>query len=101
MASEFIPDPNLDSNIRQMAEMTGARRAVADRMLNEARDLAPVRSGDYRNSLQVVTDGGQVAVVSDDWKAHWIEFGSINNEAFAPIRRAAERVGQFDEAPKP
>jgi len=101
MATQFVPDPNLEQNLRDMSEMRRARLAVADQVVAAAEATAPERSGRYKRSLRAVSSGAEVRAESDDPAAHLIEFGSINNEAYAPLRRGAERVGRYDEAPKP
>lgn len=101
MAGQFVPEPGFEQQLREMPEMLRARKAVADQVVSEAEAAAPERSGRYKRSLRGVIDGDQVRAESDDPAAHLVEFGSINNEAYAPLRRGAERVGRYDEAPKP
>lgn len=101
MTTQFVPDPNLEQNLRGMSDMVRARLAVADQVVAAADAAAPERSGRYKRSLRSVSSGADVRAESDDPAAHLIEFGSINNEAFAPLRLGAERVGRYDEAPKP
>ncbi len=101
MAGQFVPEPGFDQQLRGMSEMLRARKAVADQVVREAEDVAPENTRRYKRSLRSVVDGDQVRAESDDPAAHLVEFGSINNEAYAPLRRGAERVGRYDEAPKP
>lgn len=37
--------------------------------------------------------GPRITVFSTDWFAHGIEYGSINNPAYAPFRRACASLG--------
>ena len=57
----------------------GVRSAVrreAEQVAQRARSIAPVQSGDYRDSIHVVddtTDRAVARVVASDWKASVIE----------------------------
>jgi O-succinylbenzoate synthase len=50
-----------------------------------ARSIAPVVSGDYRDSIEA--EGPDL--VATDFKAHWIEFGTVRTRAQAVLRTAA------------
>ena len=97
MASEFIPDPDLDRELRRQAEMIAARMDAAEQVVRATKDVAPVNSGQYVDRLRAVTDGADVRAESYDPAAHLVEFGSINNPAYAPLRRGAQQVGDFVE----
>ncbi len=101
MVGQFVPEPGFEQRLRDTPEMLRARKAVAEQVVREAEAVAPEGSGRYKRSLQAVVDGAEVRAESSDPAAHLVEFGSINNEAYAPLRRGAERVGRWDEAPKP
>lgn len=80
--------PNLE---RILGPELGVKTAIntrAEEAAAIARDLAPVSSGNYRDSIAV--DGNEL--VATDWKAHWIEWGSIHNRAYAVLRNAATQV---------
>lgn len=72
--------------------------AYAETVADKARGLAPVATGDYRDSLEAVVgvDAGKVTarVQANDFKAHWIEFGTFKDAPVAPIRRAVESTGK-------
>lgn len=60
--------------------------------------LAPKRSGRFARSIRVTAprptaQGAEVTVYSDDFAAHIVEFGSINNPPYSPFRRAAASLG--------
>jgi HK97 gp10 family phage protein len=70
-------------------------RDIAKAIQERAQAIAPVDSGDYRDSIKVGVaeqgdDGLEITVYSDDWKANFIEWGTTNNPAWAPLRRAAD-----------
>lgn len=46
-----------------------------------------------KNPVEKGPSGPRVTVHSTDWFAHGIEYGSINNPAYAPFRRAAASLG--------
>ena len=57
-------------------DVRGAVRREAEQVAQRARSIAPVESGDYRDSIRVVddtTDRAVARVVASDWKANVIE----------------------------
>lgn len=73
--------------------------AIADQIKERAQAIAPVRTGSYRDSIEVelarddATGVLMARVNATDFKSHWIEFGTIDTPAFAPLRRALEGMG--------
>lgn len=75
---------------RAAAMLTAQAAVVAGTVAS----VAPRHTGDFAGSIRVaparvVPRGLAVTVYSTDWAAHIVEFGSINNPAYAPFRRAA------------
>jgi len=71
----------------------GVAQVVAD----NAKELAPGNEGSYieAEDNEVIFDNPRHA-----W--HIVEFGSVNNEAYSPLRRAVTASGlRLDVAPKP
>lgn len=72
---------------------------IAGQVAERAKELAPVKTGEYRDSIEARLEGDRVLVVADDRKAGWIEFGTGGGnghhptQAFAPLRTAAEEAG--------
>lgn len=67
-----------------------------ERAADAARAAAPVDAGDYRDSIRVepVEDGDTIGrIVSDDYKAHWIEWGTVHHAPKAPLRRGVKAAG--------
>ena len=89
----FVPNPALERRLRESAEMRAAMRRSAEAAVEEAQRLAPVDTGEYRNSIKVVDTGSGVRIVADDDKASYIEFGTEDTPAFAPLRRGTEAAG--------
>ncbi len=90
LADELESDPGTVKN------MIGLGEQAAD----IAKGMAPRLSGDYANSIHVVTGKNEegkavVRVLADDFKAGWIEKGTGPpgpTPASAPLRRGVEAV---------
>lgn len=67
----------------------------ARRVEKRAKGAAPTFTGHYARSFTVVWDGERNAwlVGNTDIAAHLIEFGSVNNPPFAPLRRGTTAAG--------
>ncbi len=91
MANELESDPGVAENLISLGEQA----------VSIAQGMAPRLSGDYANSIRVVTginDDGKavVRVLADDFKAGWIEKGTGPpgpTPASAPLRRGVEAAG--------
>lgn len=92
----------LESGVKDLANdpkfVDGTSKTAANLVASAARQLAPVRTGHYqrsiRTSVEVDAKGRPFGRVhADDIAAHIVEWGSVNNPAYAPLRRAAEALG--------
>lgn len=88
MERELLRDPSLSGLVTEITE----------KVLDAAVGGAPVRTGAYRDSLDMSVGVGAAGmmvgrVLSTDPFAHLVEFGSVNNPPYAPLRRAVESVG--------
>lgn len=93
--ARFTPSPDFDKIVDKAAE-PGLER-TAERVAAVAqRRTSPVRTGHYQRSLRVVLDERGAVVESTDPFAHLIEFGSINNPVYAPLRNAGAEVGRME-----
>lgn len=96
--SKFVMHPSLIPLLARSSQMGRAMLEGATQVLEEAQSLAPVFAGHYKEGLRVelsVKDGKVVGrVIADDptGAGGLIEFGSIHNPAFAPLRRALTAV---------
>lgn len=96
----FVPNPNFVRQFEQERSYKDLRNEAAERTLRVARTIAPVRTGSYRDSLYVNEETGSLC--SSDFFAAGIEFGSVNNPAYAPCRRAVRAAGyRLAERSKP
>ncbi len=90
MASRFAANRAFEAELKRSpaykAEMAVRAKAGAE----AARRIAPRGpTGDYVESIQV--DGNRV--LTDDPAGHLIEWGSVNNVSYAPLRKGAEATG--------
>lgn len=78
--------------MRFMAEMAAAAQSGAQSVA--PRGPGPEHYADGLEGVVAKTAKGWVGVlVTNDWKSHWIEFGSAHNPAFHPVRRGVEKTG--------
>lgn len=93
MAGRFVPDPNFDKALRSNAQVRRARIEAGQAIVDAAAREVSVRTGGLRESLGVRTDGDGVHAGSDSPFWHLEEYGSINQSASAPLRRAVAAAG--------
>lgn len=79
---------------RVLAHLAGQAAVVA----GSVSAAAPHGSGHFARSITVTAvqpslEGAKVTVYSTDIAAHIVEYGSINNPAYSPFRRAAASLG--------
>jgi Bacteriophage HK97-gp10, putative tail-component len=100
--TQFLPDPKEIAKLTLTPEMLKHFQSIADMVAQEAKQLAPVDTGAYQDSIvgEAVLDGdGLTARVNAyDFKAWWIEVGTEDTPAFAPLRLGAELAGFHVEA---
>lgn len=97
-------NPHLDAELRRVIRPALLTAANAVRDKAESYDDAahgpwmPRKRGPV---MRAELDGERAVVVNSDYAAHLIEFGSQNNPAHAPLRRAVRAVGlRFKAASK-
>lgn len=77
-----------------------------ENVLKRAEQLAasvtePRETGDFVDSVEAAEVDGEIHLRSTDPFWHLIEFGSANNPAYAPLRRAVQAAGlRLGETPK-
>lgn len=89
-------NPALSAEFHRSSGGQKALLEAAEAIAENARGLAPVRTGDYRDSITVEQDRKGTRVVAADFKAGWIEFGTGGDTptpAHAPLRKGAEQAG--------
>jgi HK97 gp10 family phage protein len=85
--AQLMLDPGIGKYLEEAAEVA----------LEMARSLAPVRTGEYRDSLVVERahiENGELVVGFGSTSSHWhfVEFGSAKNSPYAVLRTAADAV---------
>lgn len=106
MANRFVPNPAGIKELARSREMQASMLREAEEIADAARGLAPVDQSDYIASLGTETAADERGVyaraISTDWKAGFIEFGTVDTPTFAPLRRGAEQAGHRveDRGPK-
>ena len=75
-----------------------ARKGWGNSIAKEARNLAPVEEGDYKDHIEVDEEG---SVGSTWFTAHFVEWGTVYTPARGVMKRAVEAAGfGFRETPK-
>jgi hypothetical protein len=87
----FIPNPSFVDELSADPATQSCMEGFANTALEFAQAISPSKTFSERLSVQV--DGDDIAVVSD-WSL-WaiIEYGSVNNPPYAPIRLGIEAAG--------
>ena len=89
----YVPNPFFLAQLKAQREHMQGMAEIAESVKDAARDVAPERTGAYKDSLAVSQDGMRTAVITTDFAGHIIEFGSRNNPAYAPLRAGARKAG--------
>lgn len=74
---------------------TSRRVEIAHEVAAEAKADAPVRSGAYRNGIEVQVEGDHVSVVDMDPDAIYKEYGTSDTPAHASLTDAAMSHGRY------
>lgn len=92
----FELDPNFEPLMRRSTGLRNVISAYAEEVAGVARGLAPRRNDDLRNSIEAEVGLDQNGILgrvnAHDFKAHWIEFGTVRTPAQPYLRPAAEQV---------
>lgn len=78
------------AQLEQDPEVIAQELELAEEAADYWRSISPEESGTYKDSIEVVQSGTDVAVVAQDPKANLIEFGSIHNPEYACRARTEE-----------
>jgi len=74
---------------------TPERVEIAEEIAAEARAVAPVLTGRYRNNIAVQVSGDTVSVVDEDPTAGFKEYGTNDTPAHAVLTDAARKHGKY------
>lgn len=89
----FIPNRDLQQELERTPEYQGVLGQVANAAKGRAVAIAPDVTGAYKRSVTVVTEQNRVFLATTDPFGHLVEYGSRNNPAYAPLRRAVQSIG--------
>lgn len=91
---------SLAREIEAQPEYQARLLEIAGDVKDSVERQAPIgQTGDYIHSIRVTQR--PLAVGSFDFAAHWVEYGSIRNPPYAPLRRGARAAGlRLHERPK-
>lgn len=93
--NRFQTAPNFDEVAGRAARP--ALKEAAAKIAERARQVAPIGTGHYMDSIRVEVDDRGVVIESTDVAGHIVESGSVNNPAYSPLRRAGADVAKrFD-----
>ena len=96
----FVEDPDFEKKLRRSRTLRAVLLQEAEETARLAKMISPRNTSYFVERVEAQKDADGVRVTSTDPFAHLVEFGSINNPAYAPLRRAADARLEFDEAPK-
>jgi hypothetical protein len=106
----FVTNPALVAELETEPDLHAMLWEEAEKVKVMVEAIAPVGNSDpgargagyYKRHVVVVEDKGQVCVGDTDFAAHFVEWGSVNNPPYAPIRRGVRAAGlDLRESPKP
>lgn len=91
---KYVPNPTFEKLFLASREGQELVEEGAQDIADRAKSIAPEDEGNYIDGIKGPKDSGGVPgkVIATDFKSHWIEWGSANNETYAPLRRAAEQI---------
>lgn len=102
MAVEFHPNLHFEAEAERENVGRVAKVEVAARIAEEVRAIGPDQSGYFVKHVGWQTYGDRVVVQTTDFAGNVIEFGSVNNPPYAPMRRAISALGlRLESVPKP
>lgn len=99
----FRPNPNFVRDLKREQWFQGHLDEAAEAVKEAAERESPIgATEDYIHGFKVSKTPTTRKVGNTDFFAHLVESGSVNNPAYAPLRRGAEAAGlRLDEAAKP
>lgn len=92
--TSFRPDPRFKAGLQAQAEYKAMLRSRTEDVQVRAEQMAPRgATGDYAAGFRVTLPGTFARLSNVDPFAHLVEWGSINNPAYAVLRRAVLAAG--------
>lgn len=88
-----IYDAEVERLVREVT--TEDRAQIAHQAAGDARNAAPVVTGEYRGGIGVEVDGDTVRIVDNDPEAGFKEYGTSDTPAHAVLTDAARKYGRY------
>lgn len=101
--TRYVPNPFRAVDVEKQGVALALTKEKASDVRREAEGIAPDHTGYYKERFTMVRAGARgYRVGNRDFAAHLVEWGSVNNEPYAPLRRGVAAAGlRLHEAPKP
>lgn len=98
MNVRYRANPLFDEEVRAQLEHQRGMRKITKGLAAIAARMAPHKTGYYRRRVRA----RGTAVAAEDFAWHIVEFGSVNNPPYAPLRRGLRAAGvRFVKTSKP
>lgn len=92
----FVPNPFFEEELARSLGLQVVVHGLTEDTADEVRATGPRDEGNYIEGIETdvgIEDGRATGrVIANDMASGLIEFGTVNNPPFAPLRRAAEKV---------
>jgi len=101
MAKAFVVNRQFGEQIADTQQYQDGMRRVTETAASAVRNEAPAKTGTYKRKIRTFSDGTRTGIAAHDIASHLIEFGSVKNPAYAPMRRGVRAAGlRLDQSPK-
>lgn len=88
--SRFVPNPAAHQLLEQAQPMQTHLEDTARTVAGQVRRAGPLgETGNYRRSIRA----RGTRVVAEDFAWHLVEYGSVKNPPYAPLRRGVRAAG--------
>jgi hypothetical protein len=93
MGWRFKPNPALVPELEAGAAFQALLEGKAGEVRSGAEAAAPVHTGHYKDRFYQSKLARGYRVGNTDFAAHIVEWGSVNNPPYAPLRRGVQAAG--------
>ncbi len=97
MARGYVPNPTFAAQVAASPQMRAMLEKLARDGAARVREASPYRQGDYRRGItfkvELVSGRWVGRIIAGHWSSSLIEWGSVNNPPFAPLRRGVDALG--------
>lgn len=99
---KYLPNPNFLGELQKDDEYIDGVRKCAESIMREASaEKHRIMPNKDHSAVVVGVEDGMFYVSNTDSGAHIDEYGSVNNPAYSPMRRAVRSAGfRLSEEPK-